>query len=211
VGRIALAGKKFYITIRKIKKESCLGRCNASNKTTAMKQLLTLIFIFSTISGFSQNNPSKQLINFVQEHYKIQYPSSWTLDTSKKMGTDFIVISPKENDTDKFRENVNLLVQDLSGQNIDLNKYAEITQKQIKEMVTDGTIYEAKKMIKPDKSEYYKMVYGMTQGIFKLKFEQYYFIKNDKAFIVTFTAELSNFDSFLNVAEQILNSFVLTK
>jgi hypothetical protein len=176
-----------------------------------MKQLLTLIFIFSTISGFSQNNPSKQLINFVQEHYKIQYPSSWTLDTSKKMGTDFIVISPKENDTDKFRENVNLLVQDLSGQNIDLNKYAEITQKQIKEMVTDGTIYEAKKMIKPDKSEYYKMVYGMTQGIFKLKFEQYYFIKNDKAFIVTFTAELSNFDSFLNVAEQILNSFVLTK
>jgi hypothetical protein len=176
-----------------------------------MKQLFTLSFAFSTIFGFSQSDSPNQLTIFVRESYKLQYPSSWTVDTSRKMGTDFIFFSPKENDTDKFRENVNLLVQDLTGQNIDLGKYAEITEKEIKEMATEGVIYESKKIIKPDKSEYYKMIYGMTQGIFKLKIEQYFFIKNDKAFIMTFTAELNKFDSFLSVGEQILNSFMLTK
>jgi hypothetical protein len=183
----------------------------AKNKTTLMKQLFTLSFTFWTIFGFSQNNPSNQLTNFVRESYKLQYPASWAIDTSKKMGADFFILSPRENDTDKFQENVNLLVQDLTGQNIDLDKYAEITERQIREMAIEGTIYESKKIIKPDKSEYYKMVYGMTQGIFKLKVEQYYFIKKDKAFIMTFTAESSKFDSFQSAGEQILNSFVLTK
>jgi hypothetical protein len=181
------------------------------NNATSMKQLFTPIFIFSTLFGFSQSDSPTQLKNFAQNGYKLQYPSSWTIDTSKRMGPDFFIFSPRENDTDRFQENVNLLVQDLTGQNIDLDKYAKISEGQIKELAMEGTIYESKKITKPDKSEYYKMVYGMTQGVFKLKIEQYYFIKNDKAFIMTFTAELNKFDSFLSAGEQILNSFVLTR
>jgi hypothetical protein len=176
-----------------------------------MKQLFTLVFIFSTIVGFSQSDSPTKLKNFAQNGYKLQYPSSWTLDTSKKMEPDFFIFSPRENDTDRFQENVNLLVQDLTGQNIDLDKYAKITERQIKELAIEGTIYESKKIIKPGKSAYYKMVYGMTQGVFKLKIEQYYFIKNEKAFVMTFTAELNKFDSFLAAGKQILNSFVLTR
>jgi len=176
-----------------------------------MKQSFTLIFIFSSMFGFSQNDSPTKLKNFAQNGYKLQYPSSWTVDTSKRMGPEFFIFSPRENDTDRFQENVNLLVQDLTGQNIDLDKYAKITEEQIKELAIEGTIYESKKIFKPGKSDYYKMVYGMTQDVFKLKIEQYYFIKNDKAFIMTFTAELNKFDSFLPAGEQILNSFVLTR
>jgi hypothetical protein len=176
-----------------------------------MKQLFTLTFILSTICCFSQSDISKQLTSFAKENYKIQYPSDWSIDTLKKMGADIFIFSPKENENDKFRENVNLFVQDLTGLNIDLDKYAKTTEGQIKEMVTEGIIYESKKVTQTGRPEYYKMVYGMTQGIFKLKIEQYYFIKEDIAYVITFTAELNKFESYQNVGEQILNSFILIK
>jgi hypothetical protein len=175
-----------------------------------MKVVFTLIFVAIGSFAFPQTDTTKQLTNYVKRNYKLQYPNTWTIDTSGKMGTEIFIFSPKENENDKFRENINFIIQDLSGQNIDLDKYARITEQQINDVATDGEIYDSKK-IKTAESEYYKMTYGMTQGIFKLKIEQYYFIKDEKAFIITFTSELDKFDVFKSVGEQILNSFTLTK
>ncbi|MBK7681894.1 MAG: hypothetical protein IPJ26_05200 [Bacteroidetes bacterium] len=56
------------------------------------------------------------------------------------MGTSFIIFSPLENDEDKFKENVNLLMQDLTGQNIDLDKYVTKFQKVNKNNVDEFNI-----------------------------------------------------------------------
>jgi hypothetical protein len=175
-----------------------------------MKIIFTFIFVVVTSYASSQVDITNRLTNYIKENYKIQYPNTWTIDTSRKMGAEFFIYSPKENENDKFRENVNFIIQDLNGQNIDLDKYAQITEQQIKDLATDGKIYDSQK-IKTAESEYYKMTYGMTQGIFKLKIEQYYFIKDEKAFVITFTSELDKFEAFKSVGEQILNSFKLTK
>lgn len=175
-----------------------------------MKLLFILPFITLSFFGHAQFDTIGQITKYVNESYNVQYPASWTIDTSKKLGADFFIFSPKENDSDKFRENVNLIVQDLSGQNIDLDKYAQISEGQIKELATDGKIYESKK-ITTAKTEYYKIIYSMTQSVFKLKIEQYYLVKNDKAFVITFSSEFDKFDVFKIVGEEILNSFTLTK
>jgi len=67
--------------------------------------LLTLTF-----SGFSQIDNTTEKISFSKDNYKIQYPKSWRLDTSKVMGTEFFVFSPLENNTDKFKENASLII-----------------------------------------------------------------------------------------------------
>lgn len=169
-----------------------------------MKIPQTLVFCCIAATAVAQKQP----VTLQKELFKIQYPNKWTIDTSRRMGTEFFIFSPKENATDKFLENVNLIIQDISGQNIDLDKYAEISKDQITTMAIGSKIHEAKK-IKKGKTEYYKIIYEMTQGTLKVKLEQYYFVTDTRAFVLTLTTELSKFANFKTVGEAVLNSFQL--
>lgn len=140
--------------------------------------------------------------------YSIQYPNDWELQQNGQAGTKFILLSKLVTPQDQFRENVNLLIQDLTGQNINLDKYTAISEGQIKTMIKNGTILESKR-IRTNGKEYQKEVYTGDQAMYKLKFEQYYWVIGTKAYVLTFTAELSNFDSYKTDGEKILNSFVI--
>jgi len=141
-------------------------------------------------------------------NYFIQYPQNWELNSSGQMGTSFILFSASEAQGDKFRENVNLLIQNLPDKSIDLDKYTEISEEQIKIMITNSAINESKR-IKNENVEYQRVIYTGDQGVFHLKFEQFYFITNDKAYVLTFTTEKDKFESLKETGEKILNSFRL--
>lgn len=180
-----------------------------------MKRIIRLLTIISAfaISGYTMKNntqheATEEWKTFVEDNYSIQYPTTWELNNSKQMGTSFILFSPLTSEKDQFKENVNLLIQDLKGYNLDLDKYTAISEEQIKTMITDGKIVESKKMTSGT-SAYQKIIYTGTQGIFKLEFEQYYWVEKDKAYILTFTCEESQFADFKPVGEKILNSFQL--
>jgi len=173
-----------------------------------MKLTLTSILLLLTHFCFSQIDTSKT--SFKKDNYKIEYPKTWRLDTSKFMGTEFLFFSPLENEADKFSENVNGIIQDLSGQNIDLEKYKQITDKQLSDMATDCKVFESS-IIKKDSKEYFKTTYAMTQGKFRLKITSICFIKNDKAYLTTFSSELDKYEQYKKVEEEILSSFWLTK
>jgi hypothetical protein len=172
-----------------------------------MKILQTLVFYFFALLAIAQKQPVATL---EKELFKVQYPNKWTIDTSRMMGSEFFIFSPKENATDKFRENVNLIIQDISGRNIDLDKYAQISKEQINTMGDGARIHESKK-IKKGKSEFYKMIYDMKQGAFKLKIEQYYFVTNTRAYVLTLATESTKFANFKTVGEGVLNSFQVTQ
>jgi serine/threonine-protein kinase len=150
------------------------------------------------------------MTSFSGNNYKLEYPKSWSLDTSGKLGADLFVFSPVEDETDKFRENVNVLIQDIHGQNIDLEKYKQITEKQITDMLTDGEIIESSVM-KKAAGEYFKIIYAMTQGKFRIKIVSICLIEGDKAYLATFSTELDKYEKYRKFGEQILNSFAVTK
>ncbi|MBC7776053.1 MAG: hypothetical protein H7246_11510 [Phycisphaerae bacterium] len=152
----------------------------------------------------------QQMTGFATKLYKIQYPISWRLDTSRIMGTELLLFSPLESERDKFSENVNVAIQDLGGQNIDLEKYKQITEYQLAELATDSQVFESS-IAKTDKEHYYKVSYAMTQGTFRIKITSVCFIKNDKAYLATFSAEFDKYDRYKNDGEGILRSFVLIK
>ena len=175
-----------------------------------MKLTSIFVILLSTQFGFSQSDSSTQKTSFAKDNYKIQYPKTWRLDTSKVMGTELFIFSPLENSSDKFSENANILIQDLSGQNIDLAKYKEITDKQLIEMVTDYKVFESS-IKNIDNRNYFKIIYAMTQGKFRLKITSICFIKNDKAYLATFSSEFDKYEQYKYLSEDILNSFRLTK
>ena len=150
------------------------------------------------------------MIDFAKGDYKLKYPETWRLDTSGNLGPELFVFSPLENDTDKFSENVNVLIQNLQGQNINLEQYKQITEKQLADLATDGKIYESS-ILKTDKGEFFRITYAMTQGKYRIKITSICFIRNDKAYLATFSSELDKYDNYKEFGEQILSSFSLTR
>ena len=140
--------------------------------------------------------------------YSIQYPDSFYLDRSGKAGAAFALLSNQTSQQDRFRENINLIIQNLAGQNIDLNKYVQISQDQIKSMITDGTVIESTRM-KKNGLEYQKIIYTGMQGMYGLKWMQYYWIKNEKAYVLTLTCEADQYDHYAEIGEKIMDTFTL--
>ncbi len=132
----------------------------------------------------------------------ITYPSNWELNESGLMGITFGLFSPQTSTEDLFRENVNLVVQDLTGMGIDLDQFTEISTNQISSMFTNSIIQLNERV-----GDYQKLIYEGEQAPFNLSFEQYYWVKNDKAYILTFTTETEQFSNYQEIGEQIMNSF----
>ena len=139
--------------------------------------------------------------------YRINYPKSWQLDTSGQMNTAFILFSELE-ENDIFSENINLLIQDLKGLKMDLKAFVELSEKQIKTMVVNSKI-DKSITIKNEDSTYHDIVWSGHVSGKNLKFKQYFFIKNEKAYVLTFTAHRTTYDAYLKIGNQIINSFKL--
>lgn len=170
-----------------------------------MKKTIIFLFLLSTIFSVNAQTNWKTLED---NSYSVKYPSDWEVNSTGMMGTSFILFSPLAEGQDNFKENVNLLIQDLSEYDLDLDKYVEISVGQIKTMITNSNIIESK-TIKSELGEYQKMIYTGEQGMFKLKFEQYYWVINNNAYVLTFTSELDKYLNYKETGEAILNSFVI--
>ena len=177
-----------------------------------MIRILTAIIYFSILpSGQTSLNPApensrSEWKTLVQSNYSIEYPSTWELNKGGQMGTSFILFSPLDSEKDTFKENVNLMVQDLGKEKIDLNRYTENSEGQIKTLLTNSDLIESKR-IKKSNAEFHKLIYTGDQGVFHLKFEQYYWVIDSKAYVLTFTCEKEKFAAYSETAKKILNSF----
>ncbi|MFK8102312.1 MAG: hypothetical protein AB8G15_07305 [Saprospiraceae bacterium] len=145
---------------------------------------------------------------FDGEEYAIEYAPDWKFSQSGQMGTTFVLMSAMESDQDKFGENINLIVQDIKGMGLDLEKYATLSEQQIKTMIENSEIKSSERLEK-NGQPFQKVIFTGKQANFDLIFEQYYFIKNEKAYVLTLTFEIDKVEKFQAIGEKMLNSFTL--
>lgn len=171
-----------------------------------MKKYLYFIILVLSLNSFGQiKETSWKTIN--DNTYSIQYPDNWELNTEKSMGTSFILFTEQTSSEDKFRENINLIIQNLEGYNLNLDDYVAISEEQISKMVTNGIIFESKRL-NTNNTEFQKVIFTGKQGLFQLKFVQYYFVKDEKAYVLTFTCEEIQYEKYSLISDQILESFL---
>jgi len=185
-----------------------------------MKKLSIIAIVFFAIistvglqSQSEQANDQKEAIEWDYlkgENYEIQYPTNWDVDTSKLMGSSFFLFSPVIDEKDLFRENINLLVQDLTGYDVNLDQYVELSEGQVKTMVTESKIISSERKEK-DNQEYQHFIYSGKEEVYDLRFEQYYWLIDNKAYILTFTCDISKFEEYQKVSTRILESFKIDK
>lgn len=145
-----------------------------------------------------------------EKDYSIQYPESWNLDRSGNMGLSFVLFSKPTHQPGQFRENLNLLIQDLTGKRMSLYKFVELSEKQLKSSLINVEILESRSMISQGK-KFHKLIYTGSSDAFKLKFLQYYWIHNESAYILTLTCAIDAFDKYLEPAEKIMRSLRFEK
>lgn len=170
-----------------------------------MKQGLLLVLLLTTQLINSQSNGKITSKEINKNGYSIVFPSNLRVDETTMNGSDFFLFTEKTAPNDNFVENINLVVQNLANLNIDLNKFVEITESQI---ITRAKLIESKRGVS-NGTEYHQLLYeGNFDGL-PLRFLQYDFVKNDKAYILTYSAKQDAFDSYFTGMEKIMKTFTL--
>lgn len=139
-------------------------------------------------------------------YFTLCYPSNWELDTSGTFGSILFLYAPVMGSYDEARPNINLMV-DVCQYGESLERYVEISKVSLMRTITDCIIVAA---------DYKESINGSCialeaigrQGIYDLKWIQYYWVYNNVAFILTYVSS-SHYRDEDNVALQILNSFKL--
>lgn len=172
-----------------------------------MKYRLSFAFVLLTQLGIAQSNVSYK--NFTHEGYKLDFPTTWRIDTSKTFGANFFAFSPLDDSKlDKFSENVNVIIQNLQGQDITLQQYKEISENQFNSLSDKFSDVESR-IDKNGTSEFLIFKYKMKQGNLTLNVFSKCIIRDGSAYLATFSYEEIAKDKYKEIGDRIISSFSL--
>jgi hypothetical protein len=142
---------------------------------------------------------------FSKDKYSIRYPADWTLKESGTGMVNFFIFSPKESPDDGFIENVNLVteVADMS-----LDDYIEATEQALPQFAPDYRKVEGE-TVNNTAGEYYRMISSFTLNKLLIKNEQYFWIHEGQAYVLTFSSTPEDFERHRAIGERIMGSFRL--
>lgn len=167
-----------------------------------MDKFLFIIVLLLSQTIFSQLRTKE----FSKSNYSINYPESWILQDNVGNGIEFFLLTKKTDAKDSFSENLNLIIQNIESLNLDLDKYVGITENQFKDNKAKVLI---NKRNKNKFNDFHVFVFEANVNGNDLKFMQYIFIENNKAYVLTFSATLANFDRYIAEMQKAMNSFTL--
>ena len=144
------------------------------------------------------------------ETYELKYPSNWTLDENGGFGVSFTILSNTTSEKDLFRENITLVIQDMSMLGVDFDNEVELSEADIKEIVKDC------KILKNEMTERYglrfqEVVFSGKESGMNLTFYQLYTTFENKMYVMGFTSLQNTFDEYEAIATEILHSFTIKK
>jgi hypothetical protein len=140
--------------------------------------------------------------------YTLIYPVAWSV-REENGGATVTFTTPAESSSDTFRENLRVVVQDLTASPKDLDTFVAsqlVTRKAglaNYNLILDGPIkigtYNAR-----------KLAYTATLGSGRMQWVEIYTIRGLTAYSLSFTSEESHYRIFVEDLDKTLNSFTLT-
>lgn len=139
---------------------------------------------------------------------KMEYPSTWKA-AEGVAGAIVVFLSPLESKEDKFSENVNIIVEDVSAHpGMTLGKYIELAKAKLAVFITEYSPKDSRDSILSGQPA--KMIeYTGRQGVYNLHILQTVTLIDGKAYVVTFTAEEANYERYLPAAKRIIDSLAI--
>lgn len=177
-----------------------------------MKYLfLTFITLISFSSLAQENAPDtlqkKQPAKLIKKAYSITIPEGWRIsdNCTEDLCSLFSPPDTLSKEYDRYVESINITVNKLSSPSYTVDQYAAFSIGYLPKVVKDFTILEKKKL----RSNVYRLTYQGFKDYSAQTWRQYYYVKNAKVYIVTFSAETRKYEQFLPLIQPYLDSFKL--
>jgi serine/threonine-protein kinase len=168
--------------------------------------LCAIVILFEVSIAQNKINADGSWSKADESEYAVSYPSKWKLDQSGVVGTKFVIFAPEL--SGGFRTSVTLLIQDVTGSGVDLDRYFELSENKLRGLTANAEVIYSKK-IRTGADDCKEFVFKGEQGAVHLKWRQRYWVKGNKAYVLTFTASQAGFDDYTLVADKIFNLFAI--
>lgn len=171
---------------------------------------IAVIIIASLICFTSLNIKPKteKVLPYINSNYEFQidYPVNWARQDIEDAVTDQVVtfVSQQQNASDDFQEKVTIRVEAYSG----------TLQESMNDFVQRALNSKAIVVSKSDTNTLAnrkgnKLIFTRNEDSGSFKYLQVWTLKNDKLYVITYTAEISHYDTFIDTAERMIASFKL--
>ncbi|MCC5631378.1 protein kinase [Nostoc sphaeroides CHAB 2801] len=153
-------------------------------------------------------NNSLDIYNNPVYGISIKYPPSWekTVAPDRITGNLVKFISPKEGNADNYLENLNLIVQDFPEAQKELEEFTKSYLDEIKQSYPNIKISEEGKSQLSNRPAY-QVVYSFEEDGINIKRLQVWMVKNNKVYIITYTADVAKYSEYFPTAQTMINSF----
>lgn len=149
-----------------------------------------------------------QLHQSKEGNFTVQLPADWEVRTGF-MGTDVLALAPYQKNPEQFRENVSVLVVKLD-QPLPAKEYYDLNLQGLQKLLTNYKL-EQSEAVTIDGVDALKLVYTHQMGEIKAKVTQFLLLKDNKAYVITFSAEPDNFNKLLPQIDEVIKSFHFDK
>ncbi len=136
--------------------------------------------------------------------YTVEFPEQWEV-MKGVMGTDVVALAPKLDPEDLFRENVNIIFTQLEFP-ITKEEYYGFNLKSLEQLLVDFDLEESTD-VQIDGVDARVIVFTHTMAIVNAKVMQYLILDENRAYVMTFTSDPIDFESYRPKFEEITNSF----
>ncbi len=166
------------------------------------KTIIIFLVLLTLVACTTQTSETPQILKYDSPQFSIDYPSDWKIKTQ---GPAVGFVSPSEGSTDKFLENVNVIIQPLK-EDITLEKYIDSSLASLnKNLDKFSVINNEATMLSGEKAV--KLVYTATKKETTAKAMQVISKKGQTFVIVTYTAFPEKYEKHLSTAEEMVKSF----
>lgn len=139
-----------------------------------------------------------------EKGFSIMVPSGWDIE-EKKMRTDLIAVSPAEGPEDSFRENFNVLVEELQT-DMTSDEYYQKGIPLFKQFATDFAQHGSGTE-RIDGVEFRYDIISHRMGPLKIKVLQFLTVKKKKGYLITFSSADEKFDVYESMFKEIAKGF----
>ncbi|MBW4507455.1 MAG: protein kinase [Scytonematopsis contorta HA4267-MV1] len=167
--------------------------------------LATIASIFSI--WFFLRPQSNSLETYNAYGMTIQYPKGWEkLVTPDRITGNFArFVPPKEANSDLYQENINLIIHDLPENSRELQQFTQSNLDDIKQS-SDVKILEQGETQLANQNAY-QVIYTIKEDKIDVQRLQVWTIKDNKVYIITYAADINQYNQYLNTAQKMISSF----
>lgn len=139
-----------------------------------------------------------------QSRFTISYPGNWSFN-DKPENAVIKITSPKENDNDEFRQNVNMQIGDYSST---IEDYVTTNMSEVKKLMKGyrevSAMYFNRNSVRA-----YEIIYKGTYGdmAYEMQVKQLFVVTKGTAYILTYVSKENERDAYETTANKIFNTF----